>query len=182
MKRAWNIWVVGGDMRQVKLAELLSRDGHSVHAWALEGSVPPPGDGVRAEDRLEGISLADLVVLPLPVLGEGGALNAPLSEGTHTLKEVLRAAGPSPVLCGGRVTAECAETARLEGVTIHDYFQREELAMANAVPTASAIGHGKGRYGRRSYRPFHVFRKNTANSVREVFPASAAYDWKRTIV
>ena len=32
--RARNVWVVGGDMRQAKLAELLFDDGHTVHLGA----------------------------------------------------------------------------------------------------------------------------------------------------
>ena len=36
MRNELNFWVVGGDMRQAKLAELLAADGHTVHAYALE--------------------------------------------------------------------------------------------------------------------------------------------------
>ena len=31
MKHELNIWVVGGDLRQAKLARLLAEDGHTVH-------------------------------------------------------------------------------------------------------------------------------------------------------
>ena len=36
MKNALNFWVIGGDMRQAKLAELLADDGHTVHTLALD--------------------------------------------------------------------------------------------------------------------------------------------------
>ena len=36
MKRAMNIWVVGGDQRQAALAGLLAEDGHTVHTFALD--------------------------------------------------------------------------------------------------------------------------------------------------
>ena len=35
MKHELNIWVVGGDLRQEKLAQLLAEDGHTVHTYAL---------------------------------------------------------------------------------------------------------------------------------------------------
>ena len=35
MKHELNIWVVGGDLRQVKLAQLLAEDGHTIHTYAL---------------------------------------------------------------------------------------------------------------------------------------------------
>lgn len=47
MRHERNVWVVGGDMRQAKLAELLFDDGHTVHTWALEGTEEGP---VRAPD------------------------------------------------------------------------------------------------------------------------------------
>ena len=67
-----NFWVMGGDLRQARLAELLAADGHTVHTWALErmGALP----GVRAAETLAEAERADCVVLPLPAAGEGGGL------------------------------------------------------------------------------------------------------------
>ena len=69
MRNELNFWVVGGDMRQAKLAELLAGDGHTVHTFGLERLGPLPE--VEAETRMEGIALADCVVLPLPAAGAG---------------------------------------------------------------------------------------------------------------
>ena len=81
MKRAWNIWVTGGDLRQATLAELLARDGHSVHTWAMERAEEREElSNLRREDSLAGMEEADLVILPLPVLNGDGMLNAQLSE------------------------------------------------------------------------------------------------------
>ena len=134
MRHELNLWVAGGDMRQGKLAELLAGDGHTVHAFALEqlGSL----SGVQGEDSLAGIALADCVILPLPAAGEGLMLNAPLARRQHPLAEVLDALRPGQVICAGMVGAATAELAASRGLTLHDYFAREELAVANAVPTA----------------------------------------------
>jgi len=134
MRNELNIWVVGGDMRQAKLAEALADDGHSVHSYALEGAGSSPL--VLPAGGMEEAALADCVVLPLPVEGESGLLNAPLSEDAHPLEEVLDALRPGQVLCGGRVSANAAALAARRGLTMHDYFAREELIVANAVPTA----------------------------------------------
>lgn len=138
MRNELNLWVAGGDMRQAKLAELLAEDGHSVHTFAMERLGPIPG--TAQEQALDGMSLADCVVLPLPAAGEGSLLNAPLSEGRHTLSHVLDALRPSQVICAGMVGPQLAAMAADRGLTLHDYFTREELAVANAVPTALPIG------------------------------------------
>ncbi len=119
-------WLLGGDLRQEKLAGLLREDGHTVHTYALGESGP----------GLEEAARADCVVLPLPVCGADGALNAPMGERRYPLEEVLAQLRPGPFLCGGMVSAQTQALAARYGLTIHDYFRREELAIANAVPTA----------------------------------------------
>ena len=143
MRNELNLWVAGGDMRQAKLAELLAADGHTVHAYALErlGAL----DGVEMEESLEGAALADCVVLPLPAAGEGSLLNAPLSGRKHPLALVLDALRPGQVICAGMVGPQTAALAADRGLTLHDYFAREELAVANAVPTALPVGHYPAR-------------------------------------
>ena len=135
MNRAWNIWLAGGDMRQAKLAELLARDGHGVHAWALEESGLDSLENLKREETLSGLDRADCVVLPLPVLDQMGRLNAPLSNLPRQVEEVLDAAGKESVLCGGMVNETLTALAQARGLNIHDYFAREELAVANSVPT-----------------------------------------------
>ena len=134
MIREWNIWVVGGDQRQACLAGLLAADGHTVHTFALEraGEIPE----TEEEEDLAGLDLADCVVLPLPALGEDGTVNTPLSRKTLSLEAVLDRLRPGQVVCAGRVETAAREAALRRGLAIHDYFAREELAVANAVPTA----------------------------------------------
>lgn len=133
--RALHLWVVGGDLRQAKLAELLAEDGHTVHTYALEQAAEPRGT-VLAARSLEQIGRADCVILPLPVVGEGGSLNAPLSGETHKLAQLLDAMRPGQLVTGGRVEEETRAAAAERGLVLRDYFAREELAVANAVPTA----------------------------------------------
>jgi len=135
MKHELNIWVVGGDLRQAKLAQLLAEDGHTVHTYAL--SHPQQAvSGLTAEATLRQAGKADCVILPLTVTAGNGLLNAPLSLTEHPLAPILDQFSPRQFLCGGRVDRETEELARKRGLAIHDYFAREELAVANAVPTA----------------------------------------------
>ena len=75
MRQELNFWVIGGDMRQVRLAGLLAADGHSVHTFALEQG--ERAEQVEEEATLRKAALADCVILPLPVEAESGMLNAP---------------------------------------------------------------------------------------------------------
>lgn len=134
MEQELNIWVLGGDLRQEKLAGFFQEDGHRVHTYAMDAGELP--DGVEPANDLTQLRSADCVVLPLPVCAEGGTLSAPRSKMVCPIKTVLDALRPGQFICGGRVDDETRALARERGLTIHDYFQREELTVANAVPTA----------------------------------------------
>lgn len=131
-----NFWVIGGDLRQVKLAELLAADGHTVHTYALERGLEP---GTAAEEGLCGAERADCVILPLPAAGEGGTLNAPLSEHKPLLETIVSSLRPGQAVCAGRVNEALSALAAGKGLRLYDYFAREELAVANAVPGALAV-------------------------------------------
>ncbi len=131
MKRALNFWVIGGDLRQAALARQLAEDGHAVHAFALERA-----EGLQCEAGLTEIGRADCVVLPLPAAGERGHLNAPLSEEQYPIAWVLDFLEAGQLVCAGMVRADLRKLAEQRGLALYDYFAREELAVANAVPAA----------------------------------------------
>ncbi len=135
MKYELNAWVLGGDLRQAHLARLLAEDGHRVHTFGMEQAVTPTPQ-LSVENNLDGMSRGDVVVLPLPVAGPDGLLNAPLTPSSIPLTAVLDALSPNQFLCGGRVDPVTAALAQERGLILLDYFAREELAVANCVPTA----------------------------------------------
>lgn len=134
MHRALSFWVVGGDLRQVKLAQLLQEDGHTVQTYGMEHR-PDPG-ALPGSDTMKGMEQADCVVLPLPVTVENGILNAPLSDLRIPVEELLGGLQAGQLVCAGRVTPAMRVLAERRHLILRDYFEREELAVANAVPTA----------------------------------------------
>jgi len=127
MKRS--VAVLGGDMRQAHLAELLLADGFDVATWGLEqGKAPAP---VPLHHALE----AELLVLPLPVC-RGGGLNLPLTDMTLGAEQLWPRLRYDQLLLGG-MTGELSKRLMTDfGLTLLDYYDREETQIANAVPTA----------------------------------------------
>lgn len=119
-------WVVGGDQRQRALATLFKQDGHSVECRGLDESA----------FSLEGVETADCILLPLPVVNRPGMLNAPLSGQHIPLTAVLDALSPGQLIFGGKIEETSRQLAQQRGLLLQDYFTREELTVANAVPTA----------------------------------------------
>jgi dipicolinate synthase subunit A len=127
--------VIGGDMRQAKLAELLAADGHGVATFAIDKI--RLAEGVSQSDLAKtGVRDAACVVLPLPLQSREGMLSAPLSGGLHTVREVLSVLSPEQTICAGRIDDNSRETADSMGLYIADYLEREEFAVLNAVAAA----------------------------------------------
>lgn len=135
MKNIDTFAVIGGDLRSAYLASALAADGYKVITTGFDSTdLPPCVTGCT--NPAQAASLADFVVLPLPVTTDASTLNAPFSRVRITLEQVFNAVRPEQCLAGGSVSEVVREEAEKRGLTIHDYFEREELAIHNAVPTA----------------------------------------------
>lgn len=128
MNRELNLWVMGGDQRQLHLSRLLSEDGHTVHLYALDTQHSVPD--------LSRVKRADGIIFPLPMTDADGAFNAPLSHTSYALTDIFSALSPSQFLCGGKISSSTQALAQQYGLTLHDYCAQEEFTIANAVPTA----------------------------------------------
>ena len=127
--------ILGGDMRQVKLAELIKSDGHQVSTFAME-KVEPKEIG-HTETLKEAVEKADCIVLPLPVTSkDNNILNSPLSEGVYKLDQIFDSLEPGQLITGGRVDCDLLEGASRRGLPFFDYYAREELIIAGAIATA----------------------------------------------
>jgi len=127
--------VIGGDMRQAKLAELLYADGHQVSTFAID-EIENLSGVHRAECPEQAIEDAGCVVLPLPIISAPGVLNAPLGRDTHGLEGIFSALRSDQMITGGRIDSSTYDMARGLGLSISDYYAREELMVSNATATA----------------------------------------------
>lgn len=122
--------VIGGDRRQAELARLLAADGNTVLTYGLERWKP---GGVVLLDQA---AVADVVILPLPLCKGDGVLNC--EEGPVPTLDLFRRLRPEQKILAGQVRPPQRREADACGLTIEDYFLREELTVANAAATAEA--------------------------------------------
>jgi dipicolinate synthase subunit A len=123
-----SIAVLGGDAREIIMADLLCRDGFDVVTYGLGSAACQAiglDDGLAGVAKLEASSALEAVagrrwlLCPAPGLGEGNVVYAPYARSPISLNEaVLRA---SDVARGGIVLGRASSSL---------------LALANAVPTS----------------------------------------------
>lgn len=133
MNQSATLAVVGGDIRQAYLAGLLCADGHTVRTFALERH---PIEGCAAVSDLRScFTDVQAVILPLPVQHGNAQLNAPLSNTSYPLIDVLDAIPAGTVTLAGSVPFAVHARAVQNNLRLIDYLARDELAIRNAVPT-----------------------------------------------
>ena len=122
------IAVIGGDARQMWLAQALLRSGFRVRCAEVPGMDDAPGG---LYDALGG---AQAVALPLPALRQDGRIRSQRNGGI-SLDAVAQSLSAGAVVFGGGLSRA---QALLEGrgLRVFDYLEDDALTVANAVPSA----------------------------------------------
>lgn len=132
------IAVLGGDLRQCCLCNLLAQEDGTVYALCLEDYGELDGRVRRLPPQP--LPEAGLFILPLPAFHDG-VLNAPFCPAPPTMEECLRYITPGAFVVGGMLPAAFVERARRLNLQTADYYAREELTVLNCIPTAEgALG------------------------------------------
>lgn len=129
--------VVGGDMRQVYLAQAIAADGFPVLTSCLEEA-----EGLPASVSLPGLcGQADVILLPLPVSRDGKTLHAPFAAEPVPLDDRFASLFSGKRVLGGMVKKLADSAPGWAQASLSDYYTQEELLVGNAVLTAEgAIG------------------------------------------
>lgn len=122
-------------MRFSALAEELA-EKHRVCTVGFDKSIFGSDRIIAAESLMSVPYRADCLVLPLPVSSDGITLNAPFYSGTVSLSELPSCVRKDGIVLGGRITPPIREMFTSKGIEVADYFEREELAVLNALATA----------------------------------------------
>ena len=126
--------VIGGDARQLAMAESIFADGYNVYMVGFENIELKTGlISFSLDDALK---KTELVLLPVPAMGIDGHLNAPYSSAKINLDDnFARKMYEKKVFCG--VPEKLIATSEIwKNINLNDYSKRDDFAISNAVPTA----------------------------------------------
>lgn len=127
--------VVGGDLRSVKLANLIAQKGNNVNIYGFKNAGFEIGLK-ESEDLEKAIEEADVVIGPLPVSQDGETINAPFHPEKIYIKDVFKKMSKNQLFIAGKIEDKIAHLADVYNVYSIDLLQREEMAVLNAIPTA----------------------------------------------
>ena len=137
-KKLLKIAFVGGDRRLVHAAAVLAEEGHECALFGFDTYKGSVGLATRCDTLEDALSLADVVVLPLPATCDGITVQAPLHTKCILLDEVFTHVSRDTLIVYGGGCFKMEKHVPC-GVMAINYAARADFQTANAVPTAEAV-------------------------------------------
>lgn len=129
--------VVGGDLRIIKLAKILAKEGNMVYTYGLEKAeeLKEIKNIIFCEKLIEAVKMVQVVIGPIPFSSDGININMPFSDGKLSIREFMHNLN-AKILIAGTIAPDVYELANDEYIEIVDIMKREELAVLNTIATA----------------------------------------------
>ncbi len=134
-----NFSIIGGDLRTVKLAEMLSKE-NEVYIYGLEQSYICENDSTNKKNinickSLEEVLQKSKIILgPMPLSKDGENINAPFSNDKIKIKDIIEKLDEEKTFIAGAIKKDIYEINR--SIKIIDLMEQEELTVLNTIATA----------------------------------------------
>lgn len=130
--------IIGGDIRQLAVADFFLNKSFTVMMWGTDRGKNKLKYNI-AKNFSEAVENADICIFPLPVSNEGIRLNAPfLGERSPKLADIVKMLPTNSVLFGGKMPCDFSDALKEKGIKAFDFFEDECLCIKNALLTAEA--------------------------------------------
>lgn len=128
--------VVGGDLRMVKLIEMLAKDERKVYTYSLENAeVIKQQKNIQKLENIEELKDFDVIIGGVPFSSNGVQINNPFSNANIDVEELFKNI-KGKTLIAGNIQTKIEELAKLFDIKVIDLLKREELAILNTISTA----------------------------------------------
>jgi dipicolinate synthase subunit A len=126
--------IIGGDLRNVKLAEHLIKDGHVVKIFGFHDIEIDP-NAIEANSLSHALEEVDVVIGPTPCSSDGETLNCVYFSTKIYLREVFSLMNSKQVFVAGLINEKVKNCAKYYDLVTADILEREEMSILNAIPT-----------------------------------------------
>lgn len=138
MKQCECIAFIGGDQRQIRVINQMSKAGAKIRVFGFgENSRKEFDENIEFAESIDELSdKYRAIILPLPYSTDGENINTAFDVRKLSLSNVLKIIRPKSCILAGRCDEKLRTLAQVCDIILVDYFEREELMVFNAVPTA----------------------------------------------
>ncbi|MDO5555610.1 MAG: dipicolinate synthase subunit DpsA [Clostridia bacterium] len=128
------IGIIGGDLRIIKLIEILENEGFEVYTYGLENNKFLNSNIVKCNTITELNINCNYIISGMPFSKDGIHIYAPFSNKKVVINDLLQII-ENKTLIAGAIKLEIKQNAKKNNITIIDLMDIEELAVLNTIPT-----------------------------------------------
>ena len=125
--------VIGGDLRQIKLMNILAKEGYLVNTLGLNKE-KIESNVKLSNDLREVISNSDIIIGPIPCSKDNKSLYSDYLDSTVMLEDIFKNISENQVFIAGNISPEIKKIADNYKFKIIDLLERDDLAILNAIP------------------------------------------------
>ena len=133
------ISIIGGDLKSVKLIELLAKEDFLIYTYGLENSeeLIESANVKRCKSLEELAEKSEIIIGPVPMTNDNVNLTAPFSEEKISVDSLINAiGGEEKIFIAGKISDQHVEKLLAHGIKSIDLFKREEYVVLNTIATA----------------------------------------------
>lgn len=131
-----NFSIIGGDLRIIELAKMLSSDDNNVFTFGLEQAEKFNNKNIiNCKDIDEFVNTSDIIIGPIPFSKDGIVINTPFSNNKILISDFINKID-SKTFIAGSIKPNVYELAKNKNIVIIDLMERDDLAILNAIATA----------------------------------------------
>lgn len=129
--------VLGGDLRSIKLAQMLADDGNKVYSYGQDKS-----DAILDDGRIEkcisiknALEKAQIILAPVPFSSNGESINTPFSHNKIMIEDLMKK-NKDKIFISGSIKENIKKDLEEKYLEVIDIMQRNDLAILNTIATA----------------------------------------------
>lgn len=131
--------IIGGDLKSVKLIELLAKEDFLIYTYGLENSeeLIYSSNVKKCATVEEAVNKTEIIIGPVPMTNDNINLTAPFSESKIDIEELINCmSGKEKLFIAGKISDKLSEDMLSKGIKSIDLFKREEYVVLNTIATA----------------------------------------------
>lgn len=133
MSNAKTFAIIGGDLRNLKLAEHLAEDGHNVRIFGFKNVdiSEKVKDTVSLEEAIQD---SDIIVGPIPCSKDDQTINCVYYNQKIYISDIFRLMSKEQLFIAGFISESITHLCWNYEIECHDILKREEMSVLNAIP------------------------------------------------
>ena len=128
------IGIIGGDLRIIRLAEILAKDNYLIYTYGLEKYKFFNNNILKTINIQEICKACKNIISSIPFSKDGKYLNLEFSNNQISIEELLKIVKGKTLISGG-IKQEIIEKASKQDIKIVDLLNVEEFTVLNVIPT-----------------------------------------------